>query len=250
MSLFDGIFGKNNENKNAPENGENFNLSYLSAHIEKAKVEPKPQETEDDEETRTHKACHEALKNSGYAPEDKAKIDRLLDEARDACADKETSAEEAAKKTFGLGKEMILADMKLAADKLTAKQRQEFTDVVTKNYDLLAKNYDIFGTPVGMMLAKTVMEHEQHMQMAAHALFSLLKKDALPDKLAETMVDMFIAKVSKNVQDLEKAIKVSRTMDKKFREAAENGDLEDLLGPSDDLRRLMGDNSEGDEDED
>jgi hypothetical protein len=140
--------------------------------------------------------------------------------------------------------------MKLAADKLTAKQRQEFTDVVTKNYDLLAKNYDIFGTPVGMMLAKTVMEHEQHMQMAAHALFSLLKKDALPDKLAETMVDMFIAKVSKNVQDLEKAIKVSRTMDKKFREAAENGDLEDLLGPSDDLRRLMGDNSEGDEDED
>ena len=247
MSLFDGIFGKNNENKNAPENGENFNLSYLSAHIEKAKAEPKP--TEDDEEAREHKACHEALKRSGYAPEDKARIDRLLDEAREACSDKETSAEEAAKKTFGLGKEMILADMNLAGNKLTAKQRQAFTDVVTKNYDLLAKNYDIFGTPVGMMLAKTVMEHEQHMQMAAHALFSLLKKDALPDKLAEPMVEMFIAKVDKNVQDLEKAIKVSREMDKKFREAAENGDLDDF-GPSDDLRRLMGDNSEENEDED
>ena len=247
MSLFDGIFGKNNENKNAPENGENFNLSYLSAHIEKAKAEPKP--TEDDEEAREHKACHEALKQSGYAPEDKARIDRLLDEARDACTDKETSAEEAAKKTFGLGKEMILADMNLAGNKLTAKQRQAFTAVVTKNYDLLAKNYDIFGTPVGMMLAKTVMEHEQHMQMAAHALFSLLKKDALPDKLAEPMVEMFIAKVDKNVQDLEKAIKVSREMDKKFREAAENGDLDDF-GPSDDLRRLMGDNSEENEDED
>ena len=247
MSLFDGIFGKNNENKNAPENGENFNLSYLSAHIEKAKAEPKP--TEDDEEAREHKACHEALKQSGYAPEDKARIDRLLDEAREACSDKETSAEEAAKKTFGLGKEMILADMNLAGNKLTAKQRQAFTDVVTKNYDLLAKNYDIFGTPVGMMLAKTVMEHEQHMQMAAHALFSLLKKDALPDKLAEPMVEMFIAKVDKNVQDLEKAIKVSREMDKKFREAAENGDLDDF-GPSDDLRRLMGDNSEENEDED
>lgn len=247
MSLFDGIFGKNNENKNAPENGENFNLSYLSAHIEKAKAEPKP--TEDDEEAREHKACHEALKQSGYAPEDKARIDRLLDEAREACTDKETSAEEAAKKTFGLGKEMILADMNLAGNKLTAKQRQAFTAVVTKNYDLLAKNYDIFGTPVGMMLAKTVMEHEQHMQMAAHALFSLLKKDALPDKLAEPMVEMFIAKVDKNVQDLEKAIKMSREMDKKFREAAENGDLDDF-GPSDDLRRLMGDNSEENEDED
>lgn len=249
MSLFDGIFGKNNENKNAPENGENFNLSYLSAHIEKAKAEPKPAEPEDDEGAREHKACHEALKNSGYAPEDKARIDRLLDEAREACTDKETSAEEAAKKTFGLGKEMILAGMNLASNKLTAKQRQEFTAVVTKNYDLLAKNYDILGTPVGPMLAKAVMEHEQYMQMAAHALFSLLKKGAMPDLLAGTMVDMFIAKVDNNVKDLEKAIKVAREMDKKFREAAENSDLEDLLGPSDDLRHLTGEDEENDDED-
>lgn len=228
--MFDKLFGKNSENEQPKE--ESFNLSYLSARIKK--VEDAPEEAPKSKVTNSIK---EALNNMPLGKE----IEDAIDAATASCADRDESVKETARKTFEIGRKMMMSHLKRAEGKIPTELKEKYVKTVNLQYDTLIENYDIFGTPGGLIFGKCVMEHEQHTQQAAAAACSLIAKDA---PIADKLFGMFVEKMASNTADMIRALKKTRELNKHLEEA--QGE-EDDFGPSDDLRKLLGDS---DEDED
>jgi len=235
--MFDKLFGKNSENEQPKE--ESFNLSYLSARIKKVDAAPE----EDEPKSKVSESIKEKLAGMPLGKE----IEDAIEEATASCDNRDESVKETARKTFNIGRKMMMSHLKRAEDKVPEKIKQRYIACVNKQYDTLIENYDIFGTPGGLIFGKCVMDHEQHTQQAAAAAFSLIAKDA---PIADKLLEMFVDKMESNTNDMINALKKTRELNKNLK----NADLSELLGghdkdeddfgPSDDLRKLLGDEDE------